>query len=137
MMRIMISIPRASLGLSSPFLLLVGLSGTAIDCLSLVTCPSPFVLLYYPFPLFLPRSSTAGRYDVISFPSGLCRITLNLFFLLLSTSLDQSPLCCNVSCRVVSCLWFRGLSCPSSFPCVLRPALLRFFSFFILDRKCY
>lgn len=52
MMRIMISIPRASLGLSSPFLLLVGLSGTAIDCLSLVTCPSPFVLLYYPFPLF-------------------------------------------------------------------------------------
>lgn len=65
----------------------------------------PFALCVVVLPLspFLPRSSTAGRYDVISFPSGLCRITLNLFFLLLSTSLDQSPLCCNVSCRVVSC----------------------------------
>jgi hypothetical protein len=30
-----------------------------------------------------PRSSTAGRY-ADNFPSGLCRITLNLFFLLLN-----------------------------------------------------
>jgi hypothetical protein len=80
-------------------------------------CYMPFALCVVVLPLspFLPRSSTAGRYDANNFPSGLCRITLNLFFLLLSTSLDQSPLCCNVSCRVVSCLWFRGLSCPSSF----------------------
>lgn len=105
-----------------------GLSGTAIDCLSLVACPFLSCPLYCcttpkpPFPMFLQRSSTsmAGRY-ADNFPSGLCRITLNLFFLLLSTSLDQSPLCCNVSCRIVSYLPFRGLSCPITIPLCTTP----------------
>jgi hypothetical protein len=116
---------------SWPLILFVVCWGWAvcrIDCLSLVACPFLTRPLYCcttpkpPFLLFLQRSSTsmAGRY-ADNFPSGLCRITLNLFFLLLSTSLDQSPLFCNVSCRIVSCLRFRGLSCPITIPLCTTP----------------
>jgi hypothetical protein len=77
----MMNPPRASLGLSSPVCWLAVCRGLPLIDLSLsYRALCVVVLLPNPFPPLLPRSSTTGRY----FPSGLCRITLNLFFLLLN-----------------------------------------------------
>lgn len=102
--------PRASLALLMPPQFVCwgscGLSGTAVDWPFPYCTPfllRPFVLLYYfQSPFTVPCSLTAGRHANNS-PSGLCRITLNLFFLLLNIRwpIPPSLLQCVVSCRVL------------------------------------
>ena len=130
---------RASLGLSSPCLLGIscGLSGTPLIDLSLMACPFLSRPLYCCTTLKFPSLFCRAHRTP---PPGLCRITLNLFFLLLKHPLIN-PLFAAM-CRVVSCPACGSVdSRAHHHSLVLRLALLRFFSFFLfhlhLDRKCY